>query len=210
MFDASKGIKAVRQLVALTVFVLIVGPVPTTADEVKYYKKDGVTYRECRRIVHRPVTETQIRKTSQTVYRQQQTSEVREQVRTWWSPVTEYQCEPYLVGRWNPLVKPYFSSRMVPKTRWEQRTEIVQVPVTRCQLVPESRIVETPVTVRRLVPEETISRMAVRGPSPAALSPLQPTPRLTAQDQIGGVKRLDNDPPRQGVDTAWRPSATSR
>ena len=200
----------VRQLLAVTVFTFLVGPALTTADEVRYYEKNGTTYRETRRIVHRPVTETELRQSTETVYRQQRTSEFREQVRTWWSPVTEYQCETYLVGRWNPLVQPYFSSRFVPRTRWEQRTEVVEVPVTRCRLVPESRTVEVPVTVRRWVPEEVITRMAVSGQSPAILSPLSPTPTLTGGDQIGGVARLDNDPPRQGVNTAWRASATPR
>lgn len=200
----------VRQLLAVTVFTFLVGPALTVADEVRYYEKDGVTYRETLRLVHRPVSETQLRRSTQTVYVQQRTSELREQLRTWWSPTTEYRCEPYLVGRWNPFVRPYLSTRLVPRTRWEQRTEVVEVPVTRCRLVPESRTVETPVTVRRWVPEEVITRMAVSGQSPATVAPLSPTPTLSGKDQIGGVARLDNDPPRQGVSTAWRASATPR
>ncbi len=199
-----------RQLIAMTVFTFVVGPVLTMAADVRYYEKDGVTYRETRRTVHRPTTETQMRQSTETVYRQQRETEVREQVRTCWSPVTEYHCEPYLVGRWNPFVRPYFASRMVPQTRWEQRSEVIQTPVTTCRLVPEVRTVESPVTVRRWVPEEVICRMAVRGQAPATLSRLSPAPTLTSQDEIGGVARLDNDPPRRGVNTAWRASSTSR
>lgn len=199
----------VRQLIALAVLTSIVGHAAAIAEEVRYYEKDGVTYRESRTTVHRPVTETQMRQSTQTVYRQERTSEIREQVRTWWSPTVEYHSEPYLVGRWNPFVRPYFSSRFVPQTRWEQRSEVIQVPVTTCRMVPESRTVKVPVTVRRWVPEEVIRRVAVRG-QPPTLAPLSPTPTLTDADRIGGVARLDSDPPRQGVSTAWRASAATR
>ncbi len=200
----------VRQLSAATVLALLLGPGLAAAEEVRYYEKDGVTYRETRRIVQRPVTETEIRQSTQTVYRQQRSSELREQVRTWWSPVTEYRSETYLIGRWNPFVQPFLANHLVPRTRWEQRTEVIQVPVTTCRLVPEVRTVEVPVTVRRWVPEEVVTRMAVRGQSPGTLAPLLPSPTLTPREEIGGVARLDNDPPRRGVSTAWRASAVPR
>ena len=199
-----------RQLLAVAIVTSLVAPGLTGADEVSYYEKDGITYRETRRTVNRPVTETQVRQSTETVYREQRTSELRDQFRNWWTPVTEYRCETCLVGRWNPFVQPYLANRRVPRTRWEQRTEVVQVPVTYRRLVPETRTVQVPVTVCRMVPEEVISRMAVSSLPPATLSPLPPSPTLARRDQIGGVARLDNDPPRQGVSTAWRASATPR
>jgi hypothetical protein len=176
-------------------------------DEVRYYTEGGITYRETSRVVRRPVCETEMRETTKTVYREELSSETRETVRTWWSPVTEYRCEAYWEGRWNPLVEPSLSYRFVPETRWECKSEVIQEPVTCRRLVPETRTVQVPVTTRRMVTEEVISRVAVGGnqAGASALS-LSPTPTPIQTEQIGGVARLDKDPPRQGVSTAWRAS----
>lgn len=199
-----------RQLLAAAVVICLVGAPSAAADEVRYYEQDGTTYRETRRIVRRPICETQFRSSSRTIYREEQTSELRETLRTWWSPVTEYRCEAHWVGRWNPFADPYLAYRMVPRTHWEHRTEAVQVPVTCRRLVPETRSVQVPVTTRRMVTEEVITRVAVGGGRPATPPILSPTPTLSRPEQIGGVARLDKDPPRQGVSTAWRRSITTR
>jgi hypothetical protein len=198
------------QLLAAALITCLVYTPSAGGDEVRYYEKDGVTYRETRQVVRRPVCETQLRPSTQTVYREEQTSELRETQRTWWSPVTEYRCEAYWVGRWNPLVEPCLAYRMVPRTRWEQRTEVVQVPVTCRRLVPETRTVQVPVSTRRMVDEEVITRVAVGGVRSAAPVVLSPTPTVSRPERVGGVARLDKDPPRQGVSTAWRESATPR
>ena len=198
------------QLLAAAVITCLVCTPSAGGDEVRYYEKDGVTYRETRQVVRRPVCETQLRPSTQTVYREEQTSELRETQRTWWSPVTEYRCDAYWVGRWNPLVEPCLAYRMVPRTRWEQRTEVVQVPVTCRRLVPETRTVQVPVSTRRMVDEEVITRVAVGGVRSAAPVVLSPTPTVSRPERVGGVARLDKDPPRQGVSTAWRESATTR
>jgi hypothetical protein len=201
---------ASRQLLAAAVVVCLVGAPSAGGDEVRYYEEDGITYRETRRIVRRPICETQMRQSTQTVYREQRSSELRDTCRTWWSPVTEYRCEAHWVGRWNPFAEPYMAYRMVPRTHWECRTEVVQVPVTSRRLVPETRTVRVPVTTRRMVTEEVISRVAVGGWRPGTPPILSPTPTSSRPEQIGGVARLEKDPPRQGVSTAWRRSATSR
>lgn len=199
-----------RQILAAAVVISLVGAPSAAADEVRYYEQDGTTYRETRRIVRRPICETQFRSSSRTIYREEQTSELRETLRTWWSPVTEYRCEAHWVGRWNPFADPYLAYRMVPRTHWEHRTDVVQVPVTSRRLVPETRSVQVPVTTRRMVTEEVITRVAVGGGRPADPPILSPTPTLSRPEQIGGVARLDKDPPRQGVSTAWRRSIPTR
>jgi hypothetical protein len=200
-----------RLLLAVLAITGLVSAPSAGGDEVRYYDQDGVTYRETRRVVLRPVCEAQLRPSTQTVYREEQTSEVRETVRTWWSPVTEYRCEAYWAGRWNPLVEPYLAYRMVPQTHWESRTEVVRVPVTCRRLVPETRTVQVPVTTRRIVTEEVITRVAVNGGGSATPPVLSPTPTLAEPVQVGGLARLDRkDPPREGVSTAWRRSTTTR
>jgi hypothetical protein len=178
------------------------------ADEVRYYEQNGVTYRETRTVRQRPVVETEYRETTQTVYREQRSTEIRETQRVAWCPVTEYRWESYWVGRWNPLVEPYLAWRLVPHTRWEPRNEVVQTPVTVARVVPETQTVRLPVTVSRTVPEEVVTRVAV-GASPPATSVLGgPVPRPVLGEPIGGVARLDKDPPRSGVSSAWRAATT--
>lgn len=133
------------------------------------------------------------------------------------TPVTEYRVQPRLVGRWNPFVQPYFVYENVPTVRWESRTEVVPIQTASRQLVPETRTVRTPVTTWRTVEEEVISRVAVSATSALASSsssstgatlagPLVPVkiPASARGDSIGGLSRLESDPPRQGSSTAWR------
>ncbi len=203
------------------VFLAFVGGMvglDVAANEVRYYEQDGVTYRETRQVVHRQVYQTEMRPTTQTVYRQEHVTELRETPRTWWAPVSEHTCEAVLMGRWNPFVEPHVVYRPTTRTRWEARTEIVQTPVTVSRWVPQTQMTEMAVTVQRTVPEEIISRVAVGGPSVPTLAPtiaaapapsgaLSPIPRpMSTAGPVGGVARLDNDPPRQGASTAWRPS----
>jgi len=191
------------------------------ANEVRYYEQDGITYRETRQVVERPAYQTEMRPSTRTVYRQEQVTEVRETTRTWWSPVTEHGYEAVWVGRWNPLVQPYLAYRPTTRLRWEARTETIEQPVTLSRWVPQTETSETAVTVRRMVPEEIISRVAVSGsgvsaPStataavPAPTGALAPVPRpMPTAGSVGGVARLDNDPPRRGANTNWRPSSPS-
>ncbi|MBN2476591.1 MAG: hypothetical protein JXB62_18415 [Pirellulales bacterium] len=183
----------------------------TVGEEVRYYEKDGVTYRETRRVVQRPICETQMQTSTKTVYREDLVTEMRDSVRCWWTPVTEYHQETYLAGRWNPFVTPHFTTRLVPRTRWEQQTEVRQVPTTCRRLVPETRTVQAPVTVRRTVDEEVITRTVVNTPSRPSGGPsdLRSAPTLARREPVGGVAQLESDPPRQGMSNAWRASSAT-
>lgn len=187
-----------RNVLAALVLLPIVGTQVVQADEVRYFEKDGVTYRETRRVVERPVNETHIERREQTVYREQYRTEVNESVRSVVTPVTEYQWTTVMRNRWNPFGRPYLAQELIPVQRWESRQEIVQRPVYRRELVPEVRTVEVPVTTQRLAQEEVITRVAVSGPAPAANVASAPATGNT----LGGVARLENDPPRRS--TSWR------
>jgi hypothetical protein len=202
-------------------FLIIAAPLMAaaslSADEVRYYQENGVTYQETRRVVQRQVAETQVQSCPRTVFREQVTSEVRDQVRSCWCPVTECRCETRWVGCWNPFMEPYPVSRAVPTTRWELRSEVAKVPVTTRQLVPETQYVQVPVTTYRTVAEEVVSRVPIAGPTMAvaAAPPLMPAvpyvaagqPTLARRDQYGGISRLgQSDLPRYGGDAGWRPA----
>lgn len=211
----------IRQLAVLATVTSVLSCSFTRADDVRYYEKDGVTYRETRQTIQRRIPEVNYEERSQTVYREECVTQLKDTVRTYWTPVTEYQLQQRLVGRWNPLVRPYFEYQNVPVVRWECRSDVVQVPTACRQLVPETRTTRTPVTSWRTVEEEVISRVAVgtRPSSNSALATTSPSstqsilagplvpvqiPDSARREEIGGLSRLDNDPPRQGTGTAWR------
>jgi hypothetical protein len=190
-------------------FVLLLGmlllPAWASADGVRYYVENGVTYAETTRTVRRPVCETRYEERERTVYRRQTRTELKETQRNVLVPVTEYRREPHLVGRWNPLVAlPYVVERLVPRTRWESRTETVKVPLCRTELVPEKRIERVPIVTRRIVEEPIVSRVVVTAPPAGESGAL-----VAGQRRIGGVSKLDSDPPRQGAGE-WRAASDTK
>jgi hypothetical protein len=214
-------IMLIRQVFSLATVASLVSWAVAFGDDVRYYEKEGVTYREIRQTIQRRVPEVTYEERPQTVLREQCVTEMKDTVRTYMTPVTEYQVQERLVGRWNPLVRPYFEYRNVPTVRWEYRSEVVKTPTARRELVPETRVTRTPVTSWRTVEEEVISRVAVGttrsvntavastpngSPQSVLAGPLVPVqvPESARRDQIGGLSRLDSDPPRQGSGTAWR------
>jgi hypothetical protein len=208
-----------------------VGRLP--ADEVRYFEKDGVTYRETREVVRRPITQTRLEQRERTVYRDQFTTDMRSQERTYQAPVTEYQWVPTWQRSWNVFVAPSLVYRYVPVTRWEARTEFVRIPVTRRELIPEKRQEQVPVTTQRCVEDVRITQVAIGvraggGALPAGTTPEaagsgsssvtvgRPTPAaassdpfapaaatsMARRDVVGGVSKLESDPPREGSN--WR------
>ena len=75
---------------------------------------------------------------------------------------------------------------MVPRTCWQCRTETVKVPVTCRRLVPATETVRQPVTTCRMVAEEVTSRVAVRGPAPAATTVAAQPASPARYEPIGG------------------------
>ena len=194
-----------RKLLLATSIVFLVSQT-ASADDVRYYTENGVTYRETRRVVRRPVSETRLERREETVYRERTVTEYQETTRVCSVPVTEYRWEAHWAGRWNPFRQPYLEYRLVPYTYCKPRTEVVRVPVVRREMVPEKRIVQVPVTTLRFVEEEQISRVAVSGGS-NGLSPTSSPSYIASRDRIGGVSRLESDPPRYG-NSGWRSAGT--
>ena len=181
------------------------------ADEVRYVEKDGVTYQETRRVIRRPIVETKIEQREQVVNRNKYTTDFQPSDRQYMAPVTEYRWEPHWVNPWNPFSAPYLTYRWAPVTKWVERHETVRIPITRREVIPEKITTNVPVTTQRYVEDEYVSRVAVRS-QPGAAASGDPFSResetsVARRDAIGGVRRLDNDPPRDG---AWRPAESIR
>jgi len=170
--------------------VVVSGSSAAMAEDVRYFQDGGVTYREVRRVVQRPVVETRLEQRQQTVYQPQYTTETVPTTRTVHTPVTEYRWEPRWHNTWNPFSSPYVAYHLVPTTRWDTRVEQGQQTVTRYNVVPQTQTVQVPVTTQRVVNEEIVSRMPVQGGVPAL-----------ATQPVGGISKLENDPPRDG---GWR------
>jgi hypothetical protein len=101
----------------------------------------------------------------------------------------------------------------VPHVRWQARVEKTQVPHTSLHYVAETRTVQTPYLALRFAeqpaPASTtassapgVISLAPGGQSVATL-PTQPTPAAANASEsgalrLGGILRMDNDPPRRG------------
>jgi hypothetical protein len=212
----------IRQLLAASALTAFFCYGVIWADEVRYVQENGITYCDTYRTVQRPITETSCQQTTRTVYKEQFNTETRDVTRTCWTPVTTYRTETEMVGKWNFFIEPYYETRWVAETRWVPRTDVVKMPVTCRKLVPETQTVQVPVTTQKVISENIlVSRVAVNGvaptptyangPSPRPNPPATPIPTtvqryqpLQPGEQIGGVARLSQDPPRYGTSPASR------
>ena len=190
----SKKMRKSYFLAALA-FVSSLGAAALPAEEVRYFEQDGLTYKETRRVVQRPVNEIKYEQRQQTVYREQTQTDLVETSRTVHHPVTEYRWVTVMKGRWNPLVQPYFTQELVPVHTWQPREHIIRTPVQRRELIPEQRTVSVPVSQQRIAQEEVITRVVV-GPSSGNAANVAGNQSGTT---LGGVARLENDPPRRSV-----------
>lgn len=210
----------IRRILAALLVCLLFAPIPSPASEatataspaqqVRYFERDGVTYCETHQVVQQRVPETRLEERTETVYRSQSVTENKQLTRIYWTPVTEYRWEAFWVGRWNPFAEPYLAYRYVPQTRWEQKSDLVSVPVTTCRLVPETRTVRSPVTSYKTVQSEVITRTPLGSRSSSPTSTVDAVPAVARQVQIGGIRRLDSDPPRYGDTSGWHSATTLR
>ncbi len=177
------------------------------AQEIRYVRRDGVLYQEqvCRR--WRPVVQTTYQTQEQIVYREEVTTQQQEVTTVVRTPAVEYVWEPYIHGRWNPFRRPALAYRWVPRTVWREEVRKVKMPVTVRKLVPEKRIQRVPVVTQHWVPEEVVvSRVRIDTvPGPCSHGPQSV---MVAGTPIGGIRRLDSDPPRR-TNIAWRPARSS-
>ncbi len=208
------------------VVVLLGICLPAQAEQgVRYFEKDGLTYRETTITVREPVSEVKYKEITETVNHDRYVTEVKPHVRNAYVPITTYAWEPVVHGKWNPLSQPYVSYRPVPKVSWSVQPQTVQVPVTRRVTLPEKRIRKIPQTNLKYVEREYVQTVpvgpaATRGPASSAPPPIgstsslrnssagatvpkgfsefrAPTQQKTEPPEFhGGVARMHSDPPR--------------
>ncbi|HWB08602.1 MAG TPA: hypothetical protein VG826_05235 [Pirellulales bacterium] len=180
-----------RSFMALATMILVAAP--AAADDVRdVTDANGQTWREVHRTVRHPQTETQCVDQQQTYYTEKCDVALCDTYRTYSTPVTEYRWESYWVGRFNPFVQPYLAHRLVPRTRWEMRTEVVKVPVAQRSLVPVTRTVRVPITTERSVDYDVVVSKQLISPQTTAVAANQPSGQSVA---VGGVQNLDKNRP---------------
>ncbi len=172
---------------------LTFGVASAHGQDVRYFDSGGVRYCEYRDKVRAPVADTVWEDRQETVYRQQLTTELRDSYSTVYTPVVVPNYRPVWHGRFNPFVQPYMTLESAPYTYWSPQTHATPVPVTSQQWVPETRTVKVPVRTLRFVEQDQVRVVAV-GPAPQQAVPQQAasSPGLP----LGGVSRLESDPPR--------------
>jgi hypothetical protein len=176
------------------------------APQVRYYEQNGVTYRETREQVQRPVTQMKTTQEERTIYEPQVVTQMNEQQYTYYEPVTTYRWQAQLQGRFNPFVQPYYAWRLVPTTQWQARTGKVRCPVTEQKWVASTQQVEVRRRELGFKQEEQVSRVAVMsrpitpgiGPAPTAVaerSTFVPSPRpgVAGGSVLAGRTTLPNN-----------------
>jgi len=195
----------------IAVAVSLLAPCFLMAQDAHYIKgEDGLTYRETRQVVNHVVPETRLEERQSVTYQTKYTTDLKETQRAYMAPVTEYQWTPHLDRGWNPFAQPVLTYRLTPQTRWETRVETVRIPVTNCQVIPETRTVQVPVTTSRIAQGEIVTRTPVA--SNAIITPVSKTSTATASkswtssrsesssdsETVGGLHDLSTgDPPRR-------------
>lgn len=142
-------------------------------DQPGYYTdpSTNIVYRQVTRTVERPVVDTKIETQEQTVFRPQTVQETRPETQTVLVPVTQYELESHVEGRWNPFRQPTVAYRSVPKTRWEARSHTVNRTATRTEWVPEKRTVEVPHRIVRMEREQKVDYEVVGRVAPPQADP---------------------------------------
>jgi hypothetical protein len=175
----------------------------------------GIRYQVTRETVPQSVPVTEMREQTQTIYRQQVTTDTVQHQQVYSVPVTQYQVVSRLHGRWNPFIQPYWTHHYEPVTSYQTQVATVNVPVNRVAWAPETRTVQTPVTTYRTANAEIVRRTPIgAAPTAIAAKPLgssQPSATLAARPSeptpIGG-QSMTSDPPRQA--TGWQAPAATR
>ena len=176
---------------------LTLGAASAPAQDVRYFDSGGVRYCEYRDKVRAPVSDTVWEDQQQTVYREQLTTELHDSHSTIYTPVVVQNYRPVWHGRYNPFVQPYMTLEPAPYTYWSPQTLTTKVPVTSRQWVPEARTVKVPVRTLRFVEQDQVRVVAV-GPAPREVIATQPSAAAPVATglPLGGVSRLESDPPR--------------
>lgn len=149
--------------------------------DVRFYEQGGITYRETKTKVRRPVREIEYQDQQQTSYREKYDTQMQTIREYRYQPITQYSWEPRVHGRWNIFTGPHVAYHVRPYTTWQHQTRLAQYPVTQRTYEPQTRTVQTAVPKLSFKEEEVVTRTAV-GPAASgrqiATAPAQQPPAI--------------------------------
>ena len=183
------------RMLAASLLLGTLSAAPLVADDSRIVDRDGIKYHETTRTIQRPITETRYEDQEYTAYNDRYTTEMQEVPRTYQVAVTQNQWVPGYQRTWNVFAPPVLSYRLMPVTRYETRTEVVKIPVTRHESIPTRQVRKVPVTKTHLAQEEHTSRVPIGTVGDGGT--------LTASRADAGGTKLESDPPRTGT-SDWR------
>ncbi len=178
-----------RSTAAAVVMALLATPAALAQDPVRYYEENGIKYQETTQVTQRPITETRWVPHETTVQTPKLTTTMQPSVRTYQVPVTEHQWVPGWQRTWNVFAPPVLTYRLMPVTRWETRTETVQVPITKQEYVEQRHVQHVPITNTKIANETVVRRVAIGAANSGA------TANVAQRNDFGGTS-LNSDPPR--------------
>jgi hypothetical protein len=183
--------------VSLTGMALLFAAGSAASQEVRIVNENGVQIRETRTVAKRAVVTRHMQPQQRTVFREQVSTERQPANRTVYVPVTTYRWRAQWHDVLNPFRPAYLRYHLIPTTHWQARTEAVDVPVVRRQIVPVQETVQVPVITRRFEDYPIVSRTVVSSaPGSAGQNGTIVARRGPA---IGGVEGVDPGPPRTGA-----------
>ena len=186
-----------RRKLLLIALLTLARPTLGWSEDVRFVQENGITYRVTRRTVEKPITELRTRREQQTIYRREVKTEQKDFNYQVWVPVTNYVYHPKVEGWWNPFQENRVVPRWVPRTTWQPELRKATIPVMSAHWVPETQTVQRPFRILRIDTKEEVERVAIgRTPGGTTVSS-NPPRRFTGR--IGGIARLDGDPPRQST-----------
>ncbi len=156
-----------RKMLGWMMGICLCGVTTTRADDGTIVDVNGEKYRETVQKQQRQVIELEER--THTYKQTRYKPEVQKQTRTVMVPITEYAYQAFPVGSWNPFGQPNYEWRYVPVTRWEAKTQEVEVTVMKPEQFNVQVIEKVPVA--KLVPIEVKTRVAVNAAPPQAPGP---------------------------------------
>ena len=112
---------------AAILFTMATGTFLFAAEEVSFVEENGTTYRVTRTITKYPVNVVRTEERVETVYTDRYSTEMKQEYRTVYTPVTEYRWTPRVHGAWNPFVPNYVAYHLVPHTYWKLTRQSYQV-----------------------------------------------------------------------------------
>ncbi len=175
---------------------------------VREYVENGITYRETTEVVRKPVSTTTWQERRETVLVDRVTTQLHESDRNVLVPVVTYQWQPRVHDWWNPFKPTSIGYHPVPVTSWEVQQQTVRTPVTYREMVPEERVVRTPQRSMDFVEETVTRRVAINDTTgqPLTMGAMSSGTTVVARrpETFGGVQRMQNDLPRQGLGTIQR------